>query len=78
MPPSAGVPRFDHRSDAIGMGLVSLALIMRRPLEKDDFPHAVPDMLNIARERSALDEEQPLSQRIRMCLSRAVQLDPGR
>jgi hypothetical protein len=78
MPPSAGVPRFDHRSDVIGMGLVSLALILGRPLEKDDFPYAVPDLLNIARERSALGEEQPLSQRLRTWLSRALQLDPRR
>jgi hypothetical protein len=78
MPSSAGVPRFDHRSDVIGMGLVSLALILGRPLEADEFPHAVPDLLNVARERSALGEEQPLSQPLRAWLARALQLDPRR
>jgi len=78
MPPSAGVPRFDHRSDVIGMGLVSLALILGRPLEADEFPHAIPDLLNIARERSALGEEVPLSDPLRAWLARSLQLDPRR
>ena len=78
MPPSAGLPRFDHRSDVIGMGLVSLALILGRPLERDEFPHALADLLNVARERSALGDEQPLSPPLRTWLSRALQLDPRR
>ena len=78
MPPSAGAPRFDHRSDVIGMGLVSLALILGRPLEADEFPHAVPDLLSAARERSALGEEQPLSAPLRTWLSRALQIDSRR
>src|SRR5438105_3113904 len=53
MPPSAGLPRFDHRADVTGMGLVSLALILGRPLRTDEFPHRIPDLLNEARERSA-------------------------
>src|SRR5919201_6436109 len=65
LPPSAGGPRFDHRSDVVGMGLVSLALILGRPLEVDEFPRAIPDLLNVARERSALGEEQPLSDPLR-------------
>jgi len=78
MPASAGAPRFDHRSDVVGMGLVALALILGRPLEADEFPHAIPDLLNIARERSALGDEQPLSQPLRSWLARALQLDPRR
>ena len=78
MPPSAGLPRFDHRCDVIGMGLVSLALILGRPLDADEFPRAIPDLLNIARERTALGDQQPLSQPLRTWLSRALQLDPRR
>ncbi len=78
MPASAGAPRFDHRSDVVGVGLVALALILGRPLEADEFPHAIPDLLNIARERSALGDEQPLSQPLRSWLARALQLDPRR
>jgi hypothetical protein len=75
MPPSAGLPRFDHRADVTGMGLVSLALILGRPLRADEYPHRIPDLLNQARERSALGEEQPLSQPLRAWLERALQID---
>ena len=78
MPPSAGLPRFDHRADVTGMGLVSLALILGRPLGLDEYPHRLPDLLNQARERSALGEEQPLSQPLRAWLERALQIDVRR
>jgi hypothetical protein len=78
MPPSAGLPRFDHRADVTGMGLVSLALILGRPLRHDEYPHRIPDLLNEARERSALGEEQPLSQPLRLWLERALQVDVRR
>lgn len=78
MPPSAGLPRFDHRADVTGMGLVSLALILGRPLRADEYPHRIPDLLNQARERSALGEEQPLSHPLRVWLERALQVDVRR
>ena len=78
MPPSAGLPRFDHRADVTGLGLVSLALILGRPLAADEYPHRVPDLLNQARERSALGEEQPLSPPLRTWLERSLQLDVRR
>ena len=78
MPPSAGLPRFDHRADVTGMGLVALALILGRPLAADEYPHRIPDLLNEARERSALGEEQPLSQPLRAWLARALQIDVRR
>ena len=78
MPPSAGLPRFDHRADVTGMGLVSLALILGRPLRVDEYPHRIPDLLNEARERSALGEEQSLSQPLRTWLERALQVDVRR
>jgi hypothetical protein len=78
MPPSAGLPRFDHRADVTGMGLVSLALILGRPLAADEYPHRVPELLNQARERSALGEEQPLSPPLRTWLERSLQLDVRR
>jgi PEGA domain-containing protein len=78
MPPSAGLPRFDHRADVTGMGLVSLALILGRTLAADEYPHRVPDLLNQARERSALGEEQPLSSPLRTWLERSLQIDVRR
>jgi hypothetical protein len=78
MPPSAGLPRFDHRADVTGMGLVALALILGRPLAADEYPHHIPALLDEARERSALGDEQPLSPPLRTWLARALQVDVRR
>ena len=78
MPPSAGLPRFDHRADVTGVGLVALALVLGRPIETHEFPSQLPALINDARERSALGEEQPLSPPLRDWLARALQLDPRR
>ena len=78
LPPSAGLPRFDHRADVTGIGLVALALVLGRPLEVHEFPNQIPQLLAEARERTALGDEQPLSAPLRDWLSRALQLDPRR
>jgi hypothetical protein len=78
MPPSAGLPRFDHRADVTGMGLVALALVLGRPLRAEEYPAQTQALLNGARERSSLGEEQPLSPALRGWLARALQLDVRR
>lgn len=78
LPQSAGRSRFDHRGDVVGIGLVALALVLGRPLRSDDFPQAIPALLDQARERSALGEEQPLSPGFRAWLARALQVDVRR
>ena len=78
MPPSAGMPRFDHRADVTGLGLVALALVLGRPLRADEFPHRLSTLLNEARERTSPGAEQPLSPALRDWLSRALQLDTRR
>ena len=61
MPPSPGIPRFDQRADVTGIGVVALSLVLGRPLTADEYPRALPDLLNTARERTSIGEEQPLS-----------------
>ena len=78
MPPTAGVPRFDHRADVTGVGLIALALVLGRPIAANEFPHGVAALLNEARERSPLGDEQPLSPPLRSWLARALQLDTRR
>jgi hypothetical protein len=78
MPPTAGVPRFDHRADVTGIGLIALALVLGRPIAANEFPHGVAALLNDARERSPLGDEQPLSPALRSWLARALQLDTRR
>src|SRR5512141_718427 len=78
MPPSAGVPRFDHRADIMQIGMISLALIVGRPLRTDEFPGRIPELLAESTETSAGGARQPLSQGLRGWLARALQLDPRR
>jgi hypothetical protein len=75
MPSTAGAPRFDHRADVTAIGLVALALILGRPLRADEYPHRVSGLLNDARAKSAMGEEQPLPSALRGWLVRALQLD---
>ena len=78
MPPSAGLPRFDQRADVAGIGVVALSLVLGRPLTGDEYPRGLNDLLNEARERTALGEEQPLSVPLRNWLARALQVDVRR
>ena len=78
MPPSAGIPRFDQRADVTGIGVVALSLILGRQLKNDEFPRGAADLLNAARERTALGEEQPLTAPLRSWLARALQVDVRR
>jgi len=78
VPPSAGLPRFDHRADVTGLGAVALGLVLGRPIADDEFPQQIPALLEGARERSALGDEQPLSAGLRTWLARALQVDQRR
>ena len=78
MPPSAGIPRFDQRADVTGIGIVALSLVLGRPLQDDEFPRDAADLLNSARERTALGDEQPVSAPLRSWLARALQIDVRR
>ena len=78
IPSSAGLARFDHRADVNGIGITALSLVLGRPLTKDEVPHAVPQLLMQARERTAMGEERPLSNAFRNWLGRTLQLDVRR
>ena len=78
MPPSAGLPRFDHRADVTGMGLVSLALILGRPLRADEYPHRIPDLLNEVRERRRSARSSRSRSRSATWLARSLQIDVRR
>ena len=78
IPSSAGAVRFDHRSDVNGIGITALSLILGRPITAEEFPHAIPQLLMQARERSPMGEERPLSNGFRNWLGRTLQLDVRR
>jgi len=77
VPPTAGVPRFDHRADVVGIGAVALALVLGRPLGAEEFPQQIPALLESASEGS-FGDARTLSAGLRQWLARALQLDARR
>ena len=78
IPSSAGMARFDHRADVNGIGITALSLVLGRPIAQDEVPHAIPQLLMQARERTAGGEDRPLSNGFRNWLGRTLQLDVRR
>jgi serine/threonine protein kinase len=79
MPATAGLPRFDHRSDVAGIGLVALALVLGRPIARDEYPYHVAALLDETIARSSPGPDQPpLSTAMRGWISRALQLEVRR
>ncbi|HXH07388.1 MAG TPA: hypothetical protein VNI83_12465, partial [Vicinamibacterales bacterium] len=77
MPPTAGVPRFDHRADVMQIGMTALALLLGRPLTDDEGPgRASAELVLSVTETTAAGARQPLSLPLRGWLARALQLDP--
>jgi hypothetical protein len=70
-PASAGLPRFDQRTDVTQLGATVLAILLRRPLGGDEYPRNTPDLLLEATSRA-----MPYDTAIRMWLQQALQLHP--
>jgi PEGA domain-containing protein len=66
-PTSAAIARLDGRSDVAQLALVALSLIAGRRIGPDEYPHAVPELL----ERLVRPEV------LRQWLHRALQIDDG-
>jgi hypothetical protein len=76
--PATHTRQFNYRTDLLNIGLVTLSLLLGRPLADEDFPERIPLLLDTARERSPLGHDRPLSPRFRDWLTRALQVDPDR
>ena len=77
LPIAGGLPRFDRRADVTQIGMVALALILGRPLGKDEYPTRIADIVEGVRAISANGLET-LPPGVRAWLSAALQLDPRR
>jgi outer membrane biosynthesis protein TonB len=70
----AGAPREAPRSDALGIGIVALSLLLGRRLREEEFPDALADLLEQATETHE-GIVRPLTPRLSSFLARALQLD---
>jgi serine/threonine protein kinase len=73
---SAGLPRFDHRTDVMQLGIVALSLVLGRLLREDEYPAQLPEVVASAWAISARGGLEPLPSGLRSWLTRALQLDP--
>ena len=74
VPRAAGLPVIDRRTDVLQLGMVALALMVRRPLGGDDF-HRIGDTLVSARAMTGDGEVEALAAGLRPWLTSALQLD---
>lgn len=75
MPPAAGVPRFDKRSDVGQVGMVALALLLGRRLTEEEFPTKLPSLLDSLTETKKGGRTARLSKPLRQWLERALPID---
>lgn len=75
LPRVAGLARFDHLADVTQIGVVALSLVLGRPLNDDDYPGHLADLVAGAEVSSGGDRE-PLPPVLRSWLERTLQMDP--
>lgn len=73
-PPSPGLPRMTPRTDAVQVGLITLALVLGRRLEANEFPDRLTTLVDEAGERLARTGEAA-APRLMNWIARALQLD---
>jgi hypothetical protein len=72
LPPSASLPRFDHRSDVTQLGALVLAILLRRALTADEYPRAVHDLVHTATDRLSIGSKSSIA--LRLWLQQTLQL----
>jgi hypothetical protein len=75
-PRAAGLPVFDHRSDVLQIGMLALALLLRRVIHADEFPSRIGDAVAAARKMSVNGHMEPLPSGVRSWLTSALQIEP--
>jgi len=75
VPPSAGLPRFDPRSDVGQLALAVFCLVIGRPLTLKEFPDGLRNLLQGARERVGTGPWRDMSPALRAWFERALPID---
>jgi hypothetical protein len=79
VPPVAGTARFDQMTDVMQVGVLALALVLGRPIRRDEYPNGLHEMLLEAYAPDApdaLDERQAALRALRVWIHRTLQLEP--
>ncbi len=74
-PPGAGAVRLDQLTDVVQVGVLALALVIGRPLRREEFPHRVADLLAEASVRDPLATRAAMPRALRLWIGRALQFE---
>lgn len=74
VPPGAGGARFDQVTDVLQLGMLALALVLGRPIGRDEYPHDVDRLLADASSPAVAGHQQLGSRAMRAWLLRACQV----
>jgi hypothetical protein len=75
-PAIAGTARFDQMSDVMQLGVLAIALVIGRPIRRDEYPHRLQDLLAEACTSDPLGERPTVSRALRSWILRTFQFEP--
>jgi hypothetical protein len=76
VPPVAGTVRFDQVTDVMQLGVLALALVLGRPVRRDEYPNRLHELMLEAAAPGAPADRQPVLRSLRAWIHRTLQLEP--
>lgn len=76
VPPVAGMARFDQVTDVMQLGVLALALVLGRPVLRDEYPNRLPELMLEASAPGAPADRQAVLRSLRTWIHRTLQLEP--
>jgi hypothetical protein len=76
VPAVAGTVRFDQFTDVMQLGVLALALVLGRPIRRDEFPQSLPALLGELSGQNLLAVKGALPRAIQSWIVRSVSLEP--
>jgi hypothetical protein len=75
VPAVAGTTRFDQMTDVMQLGVLALALMLGRPIRRDEYPHQLQGLLTEVSAPDPLGERQTMSRALRSWILRTLQFE---
>ena len=76
VPPVAGTARFDQVTDVMQLGVLALALVLGRPVRRDEYPNRLPELMLEVSGPGAPADHQAVLRSLRAWIHRTLQLEP--
>ena len=76
VPSVAGTARFDQLTDVLQLGVLALALVLGRPIRRDEYPLQLHQLMLEASAPDAPDDRGTASRALRGWIHRALQFEP--